>query len=524
MDLNTILRVLVSISCGSLMIRVLISRRHWGWLGVALSILSIMGLCFWLVPDRAGLIGGIFWFVFVLLPILGLRQVNHFIEQEKFRQAQHLAFYLAWLHPADGWQKQPKFLRALALTQQGEIEKANAILNQDLKASRYGFQDTAQAMQFRLEARWQECLNWLQTEVAYEKIWRNSTLATVYLRTLGEVGDVNGLIWALKSHQQQLSHLGSAMTVHLARLYAFAFAGEVKQVQTLFASDLKVYSPAIKNFWVATAEMAAGNPETGSQILMGIQDKDLTLEAAIAARINEPCPEAQLTLTAESIRILAALQKRQQEERNYGGAIRLTPTQANLTYSLILVKILVFIWEIQAGGAQNLQTLYLLGAAVPNAIISGEPWRIFTANFLHYGSIHLGSNLLGLWILGPYVESYLGWIRYLIVYLLSGMAAISVFAGVTLQTGQGDEILVGASAAIMGLMGATFMILWRGWRQDNSAIAQERLRVVMVIIGLQVIFDLSVANVSFLGHFFGLIFGILLTWLLLSGRKKERSS
>jgi len=98
---------------------------------------------------------------------------------------------------------------------------------------------------------------------------------------------------------------------------------------------------------------------------------------------------------------------------------------------------------------------------------------------------------------------------------MSGISAISVFTAVALQMGQGDELLVGASAAIMGLMGATFIILWRGWQQDKSKIAQDRLRLVMLIIGLQVVFDLSVANVSFLGHFFGLIFGIIMTRILL---------
>ena len=522
MDLNTILRFLVIISCCSLIVRVLLSRSNWGWLAVAIGILSMMGVSLLFAPEKTGLIGLVLWLVFVLIPTLGLRQVNHWVYQEKFQQAQQLAFYLAWLHPGDGWQKQPQFLRALALTQKGEIEAAEALLNQYSKPPNYGFQYTAKAIRFRMEARWQDCFRWLQKEISHQQLWQNSTLATVYLRTLGEVGDLNGLIWAVKSYQDQLQYLGNGMTLNLARLYIFAFTGEIQEVQKLFASVLKVYPENIQKFWLATAEIAAGNPEIGQTILFNITDKDWALEAAIAARLNQPCPEAKLILKAESIRIIAALKQDLQEEVNYGGAIKITPTKANITYGLIVINILIFILEIQQGGSQNLDTLAQLGAAIPEAIISGEPWRLFTANFLHYGSIHLGSNLLGLWILGPYVEFYLGWIRYLIIYLISGMAAITIFTLVTLNTGQGDEVLVGASAAIMGLMGATFMILWRGWRREKSKLAQERLRLVAAIIALQVIFDLSVANVSFLGHFFGLIFGIIITRIFLFISPPER--
>ena len=190
----------------------------------------------------------------------------------------------------------------------------------------------------------------------------------------------------------------------------------------------------------------------------------------------------------------------------------------------MFANILVFILEIAQGGSQNLETLYRLGAAVPQEIFSGEPWRIVTANFLHYGYIHLGSNLLGLWILSPYVEFYLGRSRYLIVYSLSGVGAISLFALLAIFMGREDDLLVGASAAIMGLMGATFMILWRGWRRDQSKVAQERLQLVIFIIILQILFDFSVANVSFLGHFFGLVLGALTTWIILVIRPRKLES
>ena len=521
MDLNTILRLLVTISCFSLIVRVIVSRNHWGWLGVSIGILGVMGIALYWIPEQAGIIGGILWLILILIPLIGLRQVNRLVYQEQFQKARRLASILSWLHPADGWRERPRFLKVLELTKKGEIKTAKTQLSPYVRSPQHSFDYTAKALQFRLECRWEECLHWLQTDISHALLWQNSTLVTVYLRALGEVGDVNGLIWTVKSHQSQINRLGDSILINLARLYVFAFSGEVQEVKKLFASTLKIYPQNVQTFWLATAEMALGNQENGHRLLLSIQEKDVSLESAIAQRFSQPIPQADQILTVTSQRILHTIKQDLQQEINYGSAISITPTKAYFTYSLMVANVLVFLLEMQAGGTQNLETLYRLGAAVPVEIFSGEPWRILTANFLHYGYIHIGSNLLGLWILGPYVEFYLGWIRYLIVYFISGLGAISLFAVFAMFLGEGDELLVGASAAIMGLMGATFMILWRGWRQEQSTIAQERLRLVILIISLQIMFDVSLAKVSFIGHFCGLIFGIFSTFIILAINKNK---
>lgn len=519
MDFNIILRLLVTVSCISLIVRVIASRRNWGWLGIAIGILMVMGISLLLIPNQSGIIGGILWLIFVLIPILGLRQVNLLIYQERFRQARQLASILSWLHPADGWRDQPRFLKILELTKKGETTTAETTLNQHFNNPRYSFRQTAKAIQFRSEARWEECLSWLRTNVSERVLWNHSTLVTIYLRALGEVGDINGLIWAVQSKL-----LKDITSLNIARLYVFAFAGEVKEVQKLFRSTLDFYPKNKQKFWLATAQIAAGNYQMGEQMLATINPQEVPLQNSIAYRLSHSLPEAEQVLNPESKEIIKALKTDLQQEINYGGAIKINPSKAYLTYGIMFANILVFILEIAQGGSQNLETLYRLGAAVPQEIFSGEPWRIVTANFLHYGYIHLGSNLLGLWILSPYVEFYLGRSRYLIVYSLSGVGAISLFALLAIFMGREDDLLVGASAAIMGLMGATFMILWRGWRRDQSKVAQERLQLVIFIIILQILFDFSVANVSFLGHFFGLVLGALTTWIILVIRPRKLES
>ena len=521
MDINLILLWLVTISCVSLALRVLASRQNWGWLATTSLILGVMGGFYSLFPSQAGIIGGLLWFVLILIPVIGLRQVNHLVYQERFRKARQIASFLSWLHPGDGWWEQPNFLSALELAKQGEIDTAKSQFKYYFHRPQYGFEETAKAIQFRLEARWEEALSWLNQEVSPRLLWANSNLVLTYLQALGEVGSTNDLIWTVKSHQQQLKNLGDAVPINLARLYVFAFTGEVAFVKRILETTLNFYPENRQKFWLATAYLAQGEEEKGHNLLRTIPDKDVSLENAITQRLTASIPKKIDTLTAESLLILEKIKENFRQELNYKGAVNITPTQAHVTYGLMGINIVVFMTAIFLGGSANLEVLNQLGAAVPREIVSGEPWRVLTANFLHFGYTHLISNLLGLWIIGPYVEFYLGWLRYVLIYLFSGVGAISLFAIFAVMVGREEDVLVGASAAIMGLMGATFIILLRGWLQEKAKIAQERLRLVVVIIVLQVIFDLSVPNVSFFGHSSGLILGMLFTSLTLLLTKRK---
>lgn len=185
------------------------------------------------------------------------------------------------------------------------------------------------------------------------------------------------------------------------------------------------------------------------------------------------------------------------------------------TYGLISLNLFFFFLEVTQGGAQDLETLYRLGALVPQSVQLGQWWRLLSANFLHYGWLHLLTNMLGLYFLGKPIEKSLGTWRYLCVYFVSGVGSMSAFALWALQVGNPAQILVGASAAIMGLVGVIGAIFLQGWRREKTRLAARRLRFILVVIGLQFAFDLSSPQVSFLSHLFGLILGFLAGNLLL---------
>ena len=185
------------------------------------------------------------------------------------------------------------------------------------------------------------------------------------------------------------------------------------------------------------------------------------------------------------------------------------------TYVLILLNIVLFILEIRSGGSTNLNTLDYLGALVPAKIVSGEWWRLLNANFLHYGGIHLGTNMLALFFLGKLVELRLGVGRYLIIYLLSGMGAMLSVALLSLKTGNTNIVLVGASGAIMGLIGTLLALSLQVWLQKRNALTAQRLKTVIFVIVLQFILDNLIPQVSFESHLSGLIIGFFVSSFLL---------
>ena len=96
---------------------------------------------------------------------------------------------------------------------------------------------------------------------------------------------------------------------------------------------------------------------------------------------------------------------------------------------------------------QSLQLLYF-GAKVNELVAQGEYWRLFTAMFLHIGILHLFFNSYALYLYGPIVERLFGKIKFIILYIVSGLI------GSLLSYLFSPNPSAGASGAIFGLMGS----------------------------------------------------------------------
>jgi rhomboid protease GluP len=185
---------------------------------------------------------------------------------------------------------------------------------------------------------------------------------------------------------------------------------------------------------------------------------------------------------------------------------------AYVTYILIALNLLVYGLEIKLGGSQNFITLELLGALIPEKVLAGEWWRLIGANFLHFSLIHLATNMLSLFFIGRLIELSLGFQSYLLIYFASGIGSMLAFSLLSFRLGLENVLLVGASAAIMGLMGAVLAIFLQVWlRKRYSPTAKQRLQQVVLIVIIQFIFDHLIPQVSFHSHLFGFIIGFFVS-------------
>jgi rhomboid protease GluP len=187
---------------------------------------------------------------------------------------------------------------------------------------------------------------------------------------------------------------------------------------------------------------------------------------------------------------------------------------AAATWTLVALNLAMFIVEVATGGSEDTDTLFRLGAVFTKVFGLSNAWRLFAANFLHIGTAHLVFNMLALTMLGPMVERYCGTLRFVMIYLVSGIGAM---VGVVLAAKFGlipDALIVGASGAIMGLVGAQAAIFLRERRQ-GAHVAGPGLRNVIFVVVTQLVFDQLVPQVSTTAHLGGLAIGFLVTAALL---------
>ena len=181
---------------------------------------------------------------------------------------------------------------------------------------------------------------------------------------------------------------------------------------------------------------------------------------------------------------------------------------------LIVLNAAAFLFEISAGDLNDPQILHRVGALEPYAVVvEGEYWRLVTALFLHGGFTHLVFNIFALYILGPPLERSIGTIRFVVCYLMSGLASSAGVVALTVLGFVQVSQLVGASGCIMGIVGT-----WAGFlvRHRHAPQAKQRLANVGMIIVIQIAFDLSTPQVSMAAHLCGLIAGFLLGLILAS--------
>ncbi len=195
-------------------------------------------------------------------------------------------------------------------------------------------------------------------------------------------------------------------------------------------------------------------------------------------------------------------------------ARRSTPV---VTVALIIINVLVFFLELQRG-----QGFITEWAFIPARFSEGpsSDWvTLFSAMFMHGGWLHLGGNMLYLWIFGDNVEDRFGPVRYLLFYLAAGLAA--TFAQYAVNPASAIPN-VGASGAIAGVLGA-YLLMFPKARVDVLFGRQVVAMPAFIVLGLWVALQLvsgvgSIADtaqteqggVAYMAHVGGFVAGLVL--------------
>jgi membrane associated rhomboid family serine protease len=188
-----------------------------------------------------------------------------------------------------------------------------------------------------------------------------------------------------------------------------------------------------------------------------------------------------------------------------------------VTYALIALNVLFFFVEL-SGGDAFVETW----AFVPRRFLAnpgGDFLTLFTSMFMHAGWVHLGGNMLYLWIFGDNVEDRFGHIKFIIFYLLCGLAA--TFAQLAFSLGSNVPNL-GASGAIAGVLGGYILLFPQGRvkvLQGQQVVPMPALIVIglwfvlQFFSGIGSIASAAQGGVAYMAHIGGFLAGFVLTFL-----------
>jgi rhomboid protease GluP len=459
-----------------------------GWIAVSGTILGVLFFA-WLRRDNTLVYVALgLWVLLVIVPGTLARTYNARLLQQRYRSAYNFARVISIFHPFDGWREQPKIVRALDLAFQDDVAGAVEILKRFQHVVSPAAH-TAMINLYRITNRWEEFLAWAaQLPSGVSTNW---SFIPVLLRARAEVGDVRGMIELYDRNKNAIAKMAPSANRDFCRLVLFAFTGRRDLVQRLMAGSLQLLPNTAKQFWLATADLTAGNSEAGIAALNAqLQSADPATRRAIERRLSKALPSSAV-LDRAHWQIVEDAAREHGHEEIFHAAPPLLSRASRATQLIIAANLVMFALEVYLGGATNGDVLMRLGALYPPAVHAGEWWRLLAAMFLHFGALHVT----------------------ILVYLGAGLGSMWV----VMKFGSGPhshQVTVGASGCIMGLVGATGGLVLKGWLRERAHPAKRRLRAVITILFMQTVFDAMIPQVSMTAHLSGAFFGFLIALLL----------
>jgi len=161
-------------------------------------------------------------------------------------------------------------------------------------------------------------------------------------------------------------------------------------------------------------------------------------------------------------------------------------------------------YEVPASACDRLHGTFLPGVA------DGAWWQPMTSAFTHVELLHIGFNMLALWVLGPQLELVLGRARFLALYLISALAG----SALVMWASPEYQATLGASGAIFGLMAALLVVAVK---------ARGNVVPILIWIAINAAFTITVPGVSWQGHLGGFVGGALIVAVLVYAPRNRRT-
>ena len=223
-----------------------------------------------------------------------------------------------------------------------------------------------------------------------------------------------------------------------------------------------------------------------------------------AASVGHQCPEC----VAEGSRTT------RQARTVFGG--RVTGDTSTVSITLVVANVVVFVLGLLLGPdsfrlqfANVTGPVLLTASGEPAGVATGEYYRLITATFLHAGVVHLLLNMFALAALGPQLETALGRLRFVALYLLSALGgsvtAFLLAPAVTLS--------VGASGAIFGLFGAYYVVVRRLGGSTGS---------ILGLLAVNLVITFTLPFIDWRAHLGGLVTGAAIAVVLAYAPRGER--
>ena len=244
----------------------------------------------------------------------------------------------------------------------------------------------------------------------------------------------------------------------------------------------------------ADARVCYRHPDRPSAVRCQRCDRAICPACQTPAAVGVQCPECIAAARASLPKRPSALVR----------AFRPGSRVPVVSYSILALTVVVFALQWVTQGAVTSALAYF------PPLTAQEPWRMLTVALVHSDRsiFHIVFNMYSLWVLGPLLESLIGRARFGAVYVLSafgGSVAVLWLAPLS--------VVVGASGAIFGLLGAFFVIQRR--------LGSRNIQLV-VIIAINLALGFLIPGVSWQSHVGGLLIGAALAWIMLRTRRVDQ--